>query len=127
MINLIVFTTTIPMILIVICYFISVFLRVAADKDNLFLLAHDEVIDLWDVNDKVCNCPKDITAEGIFQCSPDSAVTCLRDKTTDRVGVKTCHAIPHVRKRRSTQFPWKSLQRHRQRRAVSSTMILLLD
>ena len=115
------------MIFIVICSFKSVFLRVAVDKDDLFLLTHDEVIDLWDVNDKVCDCPKDTKEEGIFQCSPNSAVTCLRNKTTDQVGVKTCHAIPHGRKRRSTQFPWKSLQRHRRRRAVSTTMILLID
>jgi hypothetical protein len=124
---LIVFTTTIPMILIVICSSISVFLRVTLGRSDLFLLTHDEVIDLWDVNDKVCDCPTDTKEEDIFQCSPNSAVTCLRDKTTDQVGVKTCHAIPPGRKRRSTQFPWKGLQRHRRRRAVSTTMILLID
>lgn len=95
--------------------------RINDDGSNLFLLKHDtKGIDLWNENDNFCDCPETVEHANDFQCSPGTAVSCLRDKNFDRVGSKTCHEVAYGRKRRSTEFPWKSISRRRRKRSVSS-------
>lgn len=99
-------------------YFFYMFYRINNVENNLFLLEHDQKIDLWNADDYFCDCPKGATLND-FHCSPGTSVTCIRDKIFDKVGSKTCHEIEYGRKRRSTEFPWKSLSRRRRKRSVS--------
>lgn len=76
----------------------------------------NETIGLWN-DDNYCICPPTIHSAGLFDCSPTFSVPCERNKHYDEIGSKTCHER-HLRKKRSIEYPWKSLQRHRRKRSI---------
>lgn len=86
--------------------------------ENLFELQSDQHIGLWNTMDSLCECPTDFKESGQFGCSPEKCVTCSRDDDFDPIGSRTCHEIPG-RKKRSIEFPLKSLNRRRYRRSTS--------